>query len=129
MPVQFWDRDIDQHDRTNPHRGPKAWNPEGAPDPEQAEPACRPWHPRTPDRDAYDLLRDEQALDPFGEGMVGGQPAEDLESLAAHTSAARTGTSSLEPRRARPEARPSARFGATSSRDKSQPGRGHDRAA
>src|SRR5690242_10437652 len=37
-PVRFWDRDVDQHDRTNPHRGRAAhsWDPEGAPDAEGA---------------------------------------------------------------------------------------------
>lgn len=61
-PAPFWDRDLDQTPRPVNTSGiaPVWGSPENAPNPEDLDPRCRPWHPCDGPPDfAFDAARDE----------------------------------------------------------------------
>jgi hypothetical protein len=74
------------------------------------------------DRENHDLIRDEQALDPYGEGVEGALPPEDLQTVARPTLRAAAPDAPASPSSARELS------GATTS-DEQQPGRGRAQAA
>ncbi len=84
-PVNFWQRDVDQA-RTrrdvNTSGVRPSWDPQDDPNDRYVS------RPRFRDLDGHDLLRDEQAYDPFGEGVPGALPPEDLQDLAARSAGA-----------------------------------------